>query len=52
MGRGVEDLEEDTEVIDTRRDVDDRLNSRVVMVAKGSEGMFFWMIGFGRRFFG
>jgi len=47
----VEDLEDEVEVIDTRRDPADRLNSRAVMVADGSEGMCFWMIGFVRAFF-
>ena len=41
------DLEDDTDVVDTRRDPAARLNSRVVTVAEGVEGMCLWIIGFG-----
>jgi hypothetical protein len=44
--RGVEDLVDDKDMVDTRRDPDDRLNSRAFTVAVGSAGMFRWIIGF------
>lgn len=42
----MEDLEDETEVVATRRDVADRLYSRVVTVSDGPEGMPFWTRGF------
>lgn len=47
----MEDLEVDTEVIDTRRDPVIHLNSRVVIFANGPGGMFFWMMGLVCAFF-
>jgi hypothetical protein len=43
----VVDLDDDTDVVDTRCDLVARLNSRVIMVAEGVEGMCLWIIGFG-----
>lgn len=42
----VEDLVDDKDVVDTRREPDDRLNSRAFTVADGFAGIFRWMIGF------
>jgi len=50
-GSGVEDLEDDTEVVATRRDVADRVYSRVVTVSDGPGRMPFWTMGFGFLFF-
>lgn len=43
---GVEDLEDDTDMVDTRRDPGNRLNTRVFTVIDGSAGIFLRMIGF------
>lgn len=42
----MDDLAKDVDVVDTRRNPDPRLNSRVLTVIDGLAGMFRWIIGF------
>ena len=50
-GSGVEDLEDETEVVAMRRDVADQVYSRIVTVSDGPEGRPFWTMGFDFFFF-
>ena len=51
IASGVEDLADDTEVVDTRCNPADHLNSRAVMVTDGFAGTPLWMIGLFFTFF-
>ena len=44
--RGVEDLEDSSDVVDKRLDPGPRLNSRTLTVSDGSAGIFRWISGF------
>jgi hypothetical protein len=49
--RGLDNLEvDDRDVVYTRRDPDDRLNSLATTVIDGLAGIFRWVIGFARFF--
>ena len=43
---GVEDLDDDNDVVDTRCNPDDHLNSQVFTAFNRSAGIFRWIIGF------